>query len=50
MLYSKEQRTQFDKTMKVTEVAKEIGARWQQLGEEEKNRYKQMALELKEAR
>lgn len=49
MLYSKEQRTQFDKTMKVTEVAKEIGAKWRELSEEEKNRYKQMALDLKAA-
>ena len=50
MIYSKEQRTQFDtKAMKVTEIAKEIGAKWRALSEEEQGRYKQMAAELKVA-
>lgn len=48
MLFSKEQRAQYDtKTMKVTEVAKDIGKKWHALEEEEKSRYKQMAIDLK---
>lgn len=50
MIYSKEKRQAYDlKAMKVTEVAKDIGAQWRALPEEEKTRYKQMALELKAA-
>ena len=48
MIYSKEQRANYDtKAMKVTEIAKEIGATWRALSEEDKTRYQQMALELK---
>ena len=50
MLYSKEQRSNFDtKTTKVTEIARAIGAKWRELGEEEKTRYRSMAEELKAA-
>ena len=49
MIFSKEQRVDIDKSMKVTDQAKEIGARWQALEEEQKTRYKQMAADLKAA-
>ena len=49
MIYSKEQRAGFDKSVKVTEQAREIGARWRALSEEERTRYKQMAIDLKAA-
>lgn len=50
MIYSKEKRQAYDlKAMKVTEVAKAIGAEWRALPEEEKSRYKQMALQVKAA-
>ena len=48
MLYSQEQRPKFDKTMKVTEVAKAIGAQWKELSDADKQPYKDRAAALKE--
>lgn len=46
-LYSKEQRTTFEKPVNVTHMAKVIGERWRALDEEQKTLYKNKALELR---
>ena len=45
MIYSQEKRGDFA-NLKVTEIAKIIGAQWRALSEEEKSRYKHMAATM----
>lgn len=50
MIYSAQERPKYQGTgTKVTEVAKQIGASWQSLADEEKNRFKAMAEQEKQA-
>lgn len=51
MIYSQVQRRQHYRgsTLKVTDIAKEIGSKWQALSEEEKSQYKKMAVDQQQA-